>query len=322
MKRDALDSTKMKRLARRLDLPRYAAIGLMESLWKLAERDAPQGDIGKLSNEDIAVALDWRGNENDLISALVQCGWLDETDFARLWVHDWNHHCEDSVHARLARAHELFANGLKPNTGKLKEKERAAAELAYAAAATRKAAAAGSRREPSASECGKADASGGQPLPSPSPSPTKPIAPPVAAAAEEHPVTGSMVAQSVMFECSLSGRDLRLVLDEVCRIEIEHGAVPGELRDRMVDSWRLYSSPETVPRLEYRQGAQKFFGENTWRDSATWPWKAGFNATGKTINTARQQGVIDQAQRVLERRRSRGMGGYSVGNDSFSPATS
>ena len=132
MKREALDSTKMKRLARRLDLPRYAAVGLMESLWKLAERDAPQGDLGKLTNEDIAVALDWRGDENALVDALVACGWLDaDLPGVRLWVHDWHQHAEDAVDMRLARAGLLYANGTMPHMRKMSVKEREQCQARY-----------------------------------------------------------------------------------------------------------------------------------------------------------------------------------------------
>jgi len=60
MKREAVGHTKMKRLCRRMDIPLWQAVGIMEMLWQVTAREAPRGDIGKLSDEDIALALDYR----------------------------------------------------------------------------------------------------------------------------------------------------------------------------------------------------------------------------------------------------------------------
>ena len=76
MKREAVGHTKMKRLCRRLDIPQWQGVGLLESIWHLTAREAPRGDIGKLSDEDIALAIDYRGDESKLIEALIASGWL------------------------------------------------------------------------------------------------------------------------------------------------------------------------------------------------------------------------------------------------------
>jgi hypothetical protein len=115
----------MKRLCQRLNIPQYAAVGLLESLWHLAAKEAPQGDIGKLSNEDIALGLDWNGDADELVASLVQSRWLDEQDGARLVVHDWHIHCEDTIDVRLARNGLGYASGNLPRMSKLSEKERA-----------------------------------------------------------------------------------------------------------------------------------------------------------------------------------------------------
>jgi hypothetical protein len=132
MKREAVNHTKMKRLCRRLDAPLYHAVGLVEILLKLTEREAPAGDVGKLPDEDIALALDFRGDERILIEALVLSGWLDRDPVHRLIVHDWSEHAEDAVHMRLARGRQFFANGQKPKTGRLPQQERIEAERFYA----------------------------------------------------------------------------------------------------------------------------------------------------------------------------------------------
>ncbi len=117
---------------------------------------------------------------------------------------------------------------------------------------------------------------------------------------EDHPVSGEMVAQSVMFELAIAGRDLRGVLDDVCRIEIQHGAIPGELRDRLVDSFRDYTNPQTIAQLDYVCGAQKFFGEGRWKDRTTWPWRAGSNGS-KGTGIDRQQRIDDETRDAYAR---------------------
>jgi hypothetical protein len=108
MKREALGSTKMKKLCKLLNLKLYMAIGILEGIWHLTAREAPQGDIGKLSNEDIALAIDYEGDVNQLVETLVECRWLDVSDEYRLVVHDWHEHAEDSVKKRLVRTGRPF----------------------------------------------------------------------------------------------------------------------------------------------------------------------------------------------------------------------
>lgn len=124
MKRTALAHTKMKRLMRALDIPLYIAVGLMESLWHLTARETPRGDIGKLSNEEIAMQLDWRGDPDILIQALLVSRWLDVTEELRLVVHDWHDHADDAVDNMLARAGKTYANGQIPHMKRLPMKER------------------------------------------------------------------------------------------------------------------------------------------------------------------------------------------------------
>jgi hypothetical protein len=103
VKREATGSTKMKKLCRLLDIRMYEAIGILESLWHLTAREAPQGDIGKLSNEDIALGLDWRDDPEKLITALLDARWLDMSRHVRLVVHDWHEHADESVKRKLVR---------------------------------------------------------------------------------------------------------------------------------------------------------------------------------------------------------------------------
>lgn len=131
MKREAIGHTKMKRLCRRLDIPLWQGVGLLESIWHLTAREAPRGDIGKLSDEDIALAIDYRGDESKLIEALIASGWLDRDPVERLVIHDWADHTDDAVHMRLARARLCFVGGHVPKVTRLPGKEREAAHEYY-----------------------------------------------------------------------------------------------------------------------------------------------------------------------------------------------
>lgn len=136
MKREAIDHTKIKRLCRRLRIPRYQAVGILETLWHLTAKEAARGDIGKLSNEDIALSLDYQEDEDELIECLTACGWLDIHPEHRLVVHDWIEHVDDAVHMRLARARLFFWDGTAPKTGRLPTWERTQADEFYGSVRT------------------------------------------------------------------------------------------------------------------------------------------------------------------------------------------
>jgi hypothetical protein len=132
MKREAIGHTKIKRLCRKLRVPHYAAIGILESLWHMTALESPQGNIGKLSNEDIAFGIDWKESEDDLINALVQSKWLDAHPEHRLIVHDWHEHCDDYVDMKVARSTLFYANGAKARMNRMSVAERAKIEENYA----------------------------------------------------------------------------------------------------------------------------------------------------------------------------------------------
>ena len=139
MKREALQHTKIKRLCRRMNIPLWQAVGLLETLWHVTARETPCGDIGKLTDEHIALALDFRGNETEMIENLIACGWLDRDEAHRLVIHDWFDHAEDSIHMKLARRGEFFVNNRAPKLNRLPAEERAKAAKFYSAKGGQKA---------------------------------------------------------------------------------------------------------------------------------------------------------------------------------------
>jgi hypothetical protein len=124
MKREAHSHTKMKRLCKLLDLPLWGAVGILESLWKLTAQEAPQGDIGKLSDEDIALGIDWKGDPGKLLVAIKESRWVDVSEKHRYVIHDWHEHSDDSLDMKLARVGKLYANDYTPRMSKLSKEER------------------------------------------------------------------------------------------------------------------------------------------------------------------------------------------------------
>lgn len=103
MKNGTLNHLKAKRLMWRLKRPLYHIAGILESLWYLTTESADEGDIGRFTNADIAMAIGWEDDPDVLISALVETGWLDEHQSHRLVVHDWLDHAPDYVKERVRK---------------------------------------------------------------------------------------------------------------------------------------------------------------------------------------------------------------------------
>lgn len=108
MKANTQDIIKYKKLRRRLKLSRIACTGLLEEIWHLTQKNTPRGDIGKLSNDDIATIVEWDGDPDELVDALTECGWLDKSEKHRLVVHKWKWHAPSFVRGVLARRGETF----------------------------------------------------------------------------------------------------------------------------------------------------------------------------------------------------------------------
>lgn len=114
MKRGTPDHPKMLMLASLLGLEKWGAVGVMESVWHFTAKYAPAGDIGKYTDEMIAVGIGWSKSAEQLISALVESKWLEMSGQVRLYVHDWHHHSDDYADKHLMRNGLAYANGEKP----------------------------------------------------------------------------------------------------------------------------------------------------------------------------------------------------------------
>ena len=129
MMKDTVELTKFKRLVRTLSKygeTRRSIIGLLEMLWRTTSIETPDGAIGlKLSDDDIAAALEFDGEPADLVNALVDCGWLDRSDQYRIVVHDWASHCPLWVRAKMKKTQSDFVESEAETTAKRDEPKKA-----------------------------------------------------------------------------------------------------------------------------------------------------------------------------------------------------
>jgi hypothetical protein len=91
MKHQTINLVKFKSLAKRLNSPLYRCVGVLESLWLFAQFQARDGDLSRFSHFDIAAWLEWEGDPDLLIQALIDTRWLDQ-DGDVLVIHDWVDH--------------------------------------------------------------------------------------------------------------------------------------------------------------------------------------------------------------------------------------
>ncbi len=92
MKPGALDHIKMHKLMARLSIPRYQAVGIMESLWHFAAGHCDDGNLSRYQAGDVAAWIQYADDAEELWTALSECGWLEAHDDGSVWIHDWADH--------------------------------------------------------------------------------------------------------------------------------------------------------------------------------------------------------------------------------------
>jgi hypothetical protein len=97
VKRGGPSHPKTLHFAALVHLVRYEAVGVLECLFHWAGLYARRGDIGKFPDAAIAEGVGWEGDPVQLVSALVESGWLDRCECHRLRVHDWAEHADAGV---------------------------------------------------------------------------------------------------------------------------------------------------------------------------------------------------------------------------------
>lgn len=80
---------KTERLMRILHISRVQAVGHLHLLWWWCWDYAPDGDLSRWQDVDLAIAADWDGEPEVFIASLRDAGFLDVDDERRC-IHDWD----------------------------------------------------------------------------------------------------------------------------------------------------------------------------------------------------------------------------------------
>jgi hypothetical protein len=128
MKQGVENTMKFKKLKRRLRLPYWQVVGLLESIWKLGLTSAQAGDVGRYSNEDIAAAIEYEGDADELVGVLVDCEWLDADPEFRLIIHDWSEHVPTYLKGNFSGRKKEFADVIAKQRAKQTAKRGANSE--------------------------------------------------------------------------------------------------------------------------------------------------------------------------------------------------
>lgn len=103
MKTGTSQHPKTADLCHRLQIDTCLAVGVLNCLWEFACDYAPQGNIGKWTDTQIAGSIGWKGDAGQLINSLVDSRWVDRDEEHRLLIHDWSEHAPHYVKERLRR---------------------------------------------------------------------------------------------------------------------------------------------------------------------------------------------------------------------------
>lgn len=117
MKLGTTTHPKFCRLMRKLSLSKFSTVGVLESLWMMASQFTDDGDLSRFCADDIAAYIDWPSDADDLIDALVACGWLDR-DGDGLVVHDFDEHKPNFINDRIRKREQRAASKAKKQAEK------------------------------------------------------------------------------------------------------------------------------------------------------------------------------------------------------------
>lgn len=109
------DHPKVVKLSRQLGIGRRDAVGLLHYLWWWALDHAEDGDITEYDADDMAAAVDWEGDAELLVKALLGCGPGTKPGFLeqcgdRVVLHDWWNYAGKLVAKRRSDRERQRAN--------------------------------------------------------------------------------------------------------------------------------------------------------------------------------------------------------------------
>jgi hypothetical protein len=175
MKRGATEHPKILMLADHLKIPKYQAVGLIETLLGWAAKYAIRGDVGKWSDAVIARGLEYEKDPGELVVALRESHWLDPAPAPfRLVIHDIKDHADNTWRQCLVDAGLTWWDGSAPRREKAGRPSKSQGDLNFEGIETPEKLQENSRETP-------------QPEPKPKPEP-KPVTPAKAVSASRDPL--------------------------------------------------------------------------------------------------------------------------------------
>jgi hypothetical protein len=119
MKNNSYKHPKISILAGKLNLPPYAALGIVEAMLQWCRQFAIQGDIGKWPDASIANGILWDRQPSELIEALVSARFVDKApEPHRLVIHDIKDHADNTWKQNLEDAALTWWDGSSPRSSK------------------------------------------------------------------------------------------------------------------------------------------------------------------------------------------------------------
>lgn len=108
---------KTRKLMRRMG---HEGVTAMLCLWCYAGKHRPSGVLQGMDAEDIAMAAEWAGEPDELVSTLCTLGWLEQCEEGIYEIHDWEEHNSYAAEAE-DRSGEARLNSLLRHYPEAKE---------------------------------------------------------------------------------------------------------------------------------------------------------------------------------------------------------
>ena len=94
-----IDHTKTRRMCKSLDLNPREVIGLLTCLWIYTLKESPDGILTDRTDDDVAMALFWDGDPEELVCSLIKSGFV-ERENGSLIIRDWFEHTGSAMTLR------------------------------------------------------------------------------------------------------------------------------------------------------------------------------------------------------------------------------
>jgi hypothetical protein len=94
---------KTRRLAKALGTTERDSIGLLHMLWHWAVKYAPDGDLSRFDDDEIAAAVEWEGDATLVLAALKAARFIDVNS----QIHDWDEYTGKLIERREANAERM-----------------------------------------------------------------------------------------------------------------------------------------------------------------------------------------------------------------------